>query len=431
MMEIKRDAYLNQLVTRMHNGFVKVITGLRRSGKSYLLNKIFYSYLISHGIPEDHIIRFAFDSADDLSMIGEDFIELENRNQKVDPKKFMTFLGSQIKDNEMYYLLLDEVQNLGSFESVLNAYLRKDNLDIYVTGSNSKFLSSDVLTEFEGRGDEIHLFPLSFKEFYSVFQGTKDEAYEQYSIHGGLPFVVSMVTNSQKENHLKSLLSKVYLNDIIKHNNLKRDSNIAELLDLVASGIASFTNTSKLEARFRSIKKVAISRTTIDHYVDYFIDSFLISKAIKYDIKGKRYIDTPYKLYFEDVGLRNAAIGFRQIEETHLMENIIYNELRHRGFNVDVGVVETRTMDDGKQARKQFEIDFVATSGSNRYYIQSAYAIPDEAKWIQETNSFNHIDDSFKKIIVVKNPVVPRRNEKGYLIIGLYDFLLNENSLEQ
>ncbi|MDY5298791.1 MAG: AAA family ATPase, partial [Candidatus Enteromonas sp.] len=237
MMEIKRDAYLNQLVIRMHNGFVKVITGLRRSGKSYLLNKIFYSYLISHGIPEDHIIRFAFDSADDLSMIGEDFIELENRNQKVDPKKFMSFLGSKIKDDEMYYLLLDEVQNLGSFESVLNAYLRKDNLDIYVTGSNSKFLSSDVLTEFEGRGDEIHLFPLSFKEFYSVFQGTKDEAYEQYSIHGGLPFVVSMVTNDQKENHLKSLLSKVYLNDIIKHNRLKRDSNIAELLDLVASGI--------------------------------------------------------------------------------------------------------------------------------------------------------------------------------------------------
>lgn len=429
-MEIKRDKYLNDLIIRKNNGLVKIITGIRRSGKSYLLNNLFYDYLLKCGVNDDHIIKFAFDSADDLDLIGEDFIELEKNEQKVNPKKFLTYIKSKILDGETYYLLLDEVQNLGSFESVLNGYLREKNIDIYVTGSNSKFLSSDIITEFEGRGDEIHILPLSFSEYISIFDGSKDEAYEQYSMFGGLPLVALMSNNEQKSKYLITQLEKVYLKDIITRNGLKVDSNIRELLDVIASNISSYTNPTKLEDSFRSLKKVSIARSTIETYINYFIDSYLISKSIKYNIKGKKYIYTPYKLYFEDIGLRNAKLEFRQIEPTHIMENIIYNELRYRGFNVDVGVVESRERENGKELRKYYEIDFVATLGSKKYYIQSAYDIPNQDKWLQETKSFDKITDSFKKIIVVRNPIVPRQSEKGYLIISLFDFLLNQNSLE-
>ncbi len=429
-MEIKRDKYLNDLIIRKNNGLVKIITGIRRSGKSYLLNNLFYDYLLKCGVNDDHIIKFAFDSADDLDLIGEDFIELEKNEQKVNPKKFLTYIKSKILDGETYYLLLDEVQNLGSFESVLNGYLREKNIDIYVTGSNSKFLSSDIITEFEGRGDEIHILPLSFSEYISIFDGSKDEAYEQYSMFGGLPLVALMSNNEQKSKYLITQLEKVYLKDIITRNGLKVDSNIRELLDVIASDISSYTNPTKLEDSFRSVKKVSIARSTIETYINYFIDSYLISKSIKYNIKGKKYIYTPYKLYFEDIGLRNAKLEFRQIETTHIMENIIYNELRYRGFNVDVGVVESRERENGKELRKYYEIDFVATLGSKKYYIQSAYDIPNQDKWIQETKSFDKITDSFKKIIIVRNPIVPRQSEKGYLIISLFDFLLNQNSLE-
>lgn len=429
-MEIKRDKYLNDLIIRKNNGLVKIITGIRRSGKSYLLNNLFYDYLLKCGVNDDHIIKFAFDSADDLDLIGEDFIELEKNEQKVNPKKFLTYIKSKILDGETYYLLLDEVQNLGSFESVLNGYLREKNIDIYVTGSNSKFLSSDIITEFEGRGDEIHILPLSFSEYISIFDGSKDEAYEQYSMFGGLPLVALMSNNEQKSKYLITQLEKVYLKDIITRNGLKVDSNIRELLDVIASDISSYTNPTKLEDSFRSVKKVSIARSTIETYINYFIDSYLISKSIKYNIKGKKYIYTPYKLYFEDIGLRNAKLEFRQIEPTHIMENIIYNELRYRGFNVDVGVVESRERENGKELRKYYEIDFVATLGSKKYYIQSAYDIPNQDKWLQETKSFDKITDSFKKIIIVRNPIVPRQSEKGYLIISLFDFLLNQNSLE-
>lgn len=429
-MEIKRNKYLNDLVLRKNNGLVKIITGIRRCGKSYLLNNIFYNYLLENGIKEDHIIKFAFDSADDLELINEDFIELEKNKQQVDPRKFMNYIKSKIVDHDMYYLLLDEVQNLGSFENVLNGYLRKNNIDLYVTGSNSKFLSSDIITEFEGRGDEIHVLPLSFSEFYSIFNSSKDEIFEQYLMFGGLPLVALMKNNEQKSKHLISQLEKVYLNDIIAHNRLKIDSNIKELLDVIASGIGSLTNPTKLENSFKSIKKVSISKETIEKYINFFIDSFLISKSLKYDIKGKKYINSPYKLYFEDIGLRNAGLNFRQIEPTHIIENIIYNELRYRGFNIDVGMVETRETINNKEKRKYYEVDFIAYLGSKKYYIQSAYDIPNEEKWDQETKSFNKINDSFKKIIVVRNQVVPRYNEKGYLIISLFDFLLNSNSLE-
>ncbi len=429
-MEIKRDKYLNDLIVRMNNGLVKVITGIRRCGKSYLMNNIFYDSLLRQGIDRFHIIKFAFDSAEDLELIGEDFIDLEKNNQKVDPRKFMAYIKSKITDSENYYLLLDEIQNLGSFESVLNGYLRKDNLDLYVTGSNSRFLSSDILTEFEGRGDEIHVLPLSFSEFYDAFDGTRDEAYEKYSMFGGLPLLFSMRTDEQKSKHLISQAEKVYIRDIIKRNGLRDSSDIRELLDVLASGIASFTNPARLADTFRSVKQSNLSRVTIDKYIDYFTDAFLISKAKKYDVKGRRYIQTPFKLFFEDIGIRNARLGFRQMEPTHIMENIVYNELRYRGYEVDVGIVEARERENGKEVKKSYEIDFIAALGSKKYYIQSAYDIPTEEKWVQETRSFDKANDSFKKIVLVRNPVVPHYDEKGYVIIGLLDFLIDQNSLE-
>lgn len=429
-MEIKRDKYLEMLQIRRHNGFIKVITGIRRCGKSYLMNDIFYEKLRQEGVDESHIIKFAFDSAEDLLLIGEDLQDLFINKKKIDPKKFMTFISQRMIDNDMYYLLLDEVQNLGCFEAVLNGYLRKKNMDVYVTGSNSKFLSSDVLTEFAGRGDEIHVLPLSFSEFYANYQDGLDYAFDDYMIYGGLPAVALMKTSEQKSSYLKTQLQNVYLKDLVERNNLNSDENIGELLDIIASSISSLTNPTKLANTFKSIKNTSLSALTIDRYITYMQQAFILSKVNKYDVKGKKYISTPYKIYFEDVGLRNARLDFRQIEETHLMENIIYNELRYRGYNVDVGFVETRENIDGTLKRKQLEIDFVANQGNKRYYIQSAYDIPNEEKMKQETKSLDNIDDSFKKIIVVRNSIKPRRNEKGYLIVGLKEFLLDPNSLE-
>lgn len=429
-MEIKRDRYLNQLIVRKQNGFIKVITGIRRCGKSYLLNTLFYDHLIAEGIDESHIIKFAFDSADDLHKIGENLWKIDEENRKVDPVKFMDYISSCVIDGSLYYLLLDEVQKLGSFESVLNGYLRKSNMDVYVTGSNSKFLSHDILTEFEGRGDEVHVLPLSFSEFFSVYDGSKDEAFDDYMVYGGLPAAALMQTEEQKSKYLTTQIQNVYLRDIVRRYNLQSDEDIGELLDILASGISTLTNPRKLSNTFKSVKNSGICETTVAKYISHLEEAFLISKVKRYDVKGKRYIDTPYKVYFEDVGLRNARLNFRQIEPTHLMENIIYNELRYRGYNVDVGVVEVRERKDGKETKKQLEIDFIANQGSKRYYIQSAYEIPNDAKWAQETRSFDKANDSFKKIIIVERSMKPRRDDKGYVMMGVKEFLLKENSLE-
>ncbi len=430
-MEIKRDIYLEQLIDRKQNGFIKVITGIRRCGKSYLLNTLFYNHLIGEGVDEHHIIKFAFDSAEDLRLIGEDLFAIDEENRKVDPARFMDYISSCMTDSRLYYLLLDEVQKLGSFESVLNGYLRKNNMDVYVTGSNSKFLSSDIITEFEGRGDEVHVLPLSFSEFFSVYDGSKDEAFDDYMVYGGLPAAALMHKEEQKTKYLTTQVQNVYLRDIVHRFNLHSDEDIGELLDILASGISTLTNPRKLANTFKSVKNSGICEATVAKYISHLEDVFLISKVKRYDVKGKRYIDTPYKVYFEDVGLRNARLNFRQIEPTHLMENIIYNELRYRGYNVDVGVVEVREKDEnGKEAKKQLEIDFVANQGSRRYYIQSAYEIPNDGKWEQETRSFDKTNDSFKKIIIVERSMKPRRNDKGYVTMGVKEFLLNANSLE-
>ncbi|MBQ2733748.1 MAG: ATP-binding protein [Clostridia bacterium] len=431
-MEIKRDIYLQRLIERKNNGFIKVITGIRRCGKSYLMNNIFYDSLKASGVAENHIIKFAFDSADDLMLIGEDLFEIDSKKRTVDPKKFINYVKTKIVDDGMYYLLLDEVQKLGSFESVLNGYLRKKNVDVYVTGSNSKFLSSDIITEFEGRGDEIHVLPLSFSEFFSVYEGTKDEAFDDYTVYGGLPAVALMNTEERKAGYLTSQMQNMYIKDIISRYNLSDDADIGELLDVIASGISTLTNPRKLADTFKTVKRSSISEVTVGRYISHMEEAFLISKVKRYDIKGKKYIGTPYKIYFEDIGLRNARLGFRQIEATHIMENIIYNELRYRGYSVDVGVVEVREKDKetGKETKKQLEIDFIAYIGSKKYYIQSAYALPDEEKRAQETRPFDKAGDSFKKILIVEKTMKPRRDEKGYVMMGIKEFLLMSDSLE-
>lgn len=430
MMEIRRGRYLKRLTERKGNGFVKVITGVKGCGKSYLLNNIFYDHLIGEGIDPSHIIRFAFDSSDDLVLIDESPLELEEEKRKVDPQKFTKYVSSKIKDGGTYYLLLDEVQNLGAFEAVLNDYLRKGNLDVYVTGSNSKFLSTDILTEFAGRGDEIHMLPLSFSEFASCYEGSVDEALDEYFVYGGLPAVASMKDETQKAQYLKAQMQNVYLRDIVDRHGLRNEDWLGELVDILASGTATLVNPAKLSNTFKSIKKAAVSDVTIAKYIGYLEDAFLIKKAKRYDVKGKKYISTPFKIYFEDVGLRNARLDFRQIEETHLMENIVFNELRFRGFNVDVGAVKQRTNIEGKADRKWLEVDFVANLGRKKYYVQSAYDLPDEEKMKQETYSLDRIGDSFKKVIVVNKTMKPRTTEKGYLLLSLKDFLLHEDSLD-
>jgi len=432
-MEIKREVYLNRLIVRKHNSFIKVITGIRRSGKSYLLNTLFYNHLIESGILDSHIIKFAFDSAEDLIKIGENPIVLDNEreNRKVDPTKFLNWIQLQIKDNDMHYILLDEVQKLGAFESVLNGFLRKNNLDVYVTGSNSKFLSKDILTEFEGRGDEVHVLPLSFSEYYAFKSGDKSEAFDDYSIYGGLPAVALMATEEQKTQYLISQMQNLYLRDIKNRYGLKEDANIGEVLDVVASGISTLTNPRNISNTMNSVHGTNVCDATVERYISHMEDAFMLSRVKRFDVKGRKYIGTPYKIYFEDIGLRNARLNFRQNEGTHIMENIIYNELRYRGYQVDVGVVESREKDEnGKECRVQREIDFIATLGSKKYYIQSAYAIPDNAKYEQETASFDKAMDSFKKIIIVEKSTKPRRDEKGYVMMGVKEFLLDKNSLE-
>lgn len=416
-MEIKRDTYLKKLIDRMENRSIKVITGLRRCGKSYLLFHLFYNYLLEQNIPDDHIIRIALDD--------------DEHEELLDRKVLSTYIKSLIQDDHTYYIFLDEVQFVEGFEKVLNGLNRLENLDIYVTGSNSKFLSSDILTEFRGRGDEVRIYPLSFSEFVSAYDGSAEEAWYQYATYGGLPLILTRKTPEQKSKYLIDLMQKVYLDDIIERNQLRGSTIMENLVNILASSIGSLTNPNKLANTFTSNGMGNISDKTISSYIDYLMDSFLISRAERYDVKGKKYISSPYKYYFTDIGLRNARLNFRQQEETHIMENIIYNELLIRGFNVDVGIVEhVQTDSDGKRRQKKYEIDFVCNRGNQRYYIQSAFSMPDQEKAEQEQRSLIYTNDFFKKIIVVKDNIVPWHNELGILIIGLKDFLLKNNSLE-
>ena len=415
-MEIKRNRYLNTLISKKHNGLIKVITGMRRCGKSYLLFTLFKEHLLSDGIDEDHIIEIAFDA-------------FENKKYR-NPDVLYPYLKEQIKDDAMYYVLLDEVQLLGEFESILNSLIRMKNVDVYVTGSNARFLSKDVITEFRGRGDEVHMYPLSFAEFMSVYPGTKQDGWNEYMLYGGIPLVLEFTTPDQKIAFLKSLFEETYISDIVGRHNIRNKAELEELLNILSSAIGSLTNPQKLSATFQTVKKKKISNSTIKRYIDYLCDSFLIDSAIRYDVKGKKYIDTPVKYYFTDMGLRNARLNFRQIEETHSMENIIFNELKMRGFNVDVGVImQYETNEKGANIRKQLEIDFVCNQGSKRYYIQSAYATPDQAKMEQEQRSLMLTGDFFKRMIITKDTPAPYYNESGVLIMNVYDFLLNENSL--
>ncbi|MBQ3005651.1 MAG: ATP-binding protein [Clostridia bacterium] len=414
-MEFKRELYLNKLIMKKHNGLIKVVTGMRRSGKSYLLFTLFKNHLIESGVEENHIIEIAFDS-------------FENKKFR-DPEILYPFIKEQIKDDGMYYIILDEVQLLNDFEAVLNGLIRIKNVDVYVTGSNAKFLSKDIITEFRGRGDELYIQPLSFSEFVESYDGNKYDAWNEYVLYGGLPPVVLLSTAEQKTELLKTLFKETYINDIISRHNIKNKEEFEELIDILSSGIGSLTNPKKLADTFKSKKQKAISTNTLRNYIDYLCDAFIINKTIRYDIKGKKYIDTPQKFYFSDIGLRNARINFRQIEENHTMENIIYNELITRGFNVDVGLVpHTQRNAEGKIVHKQLEVDFVCNKVSKRYYIQSAFSIPDNEKMQQESKSLLNIDDSFKKIIVVKDVPAPYYTEEGIMVIGLYDFLLDKNS---
>lgn len=431
-MEIRRDFYLNKLIKRKNNGLVKVITGIRRCGKSYLLNNLFYRHLLESGVDPEHIVRFAFDSADDLYLIGESLIQIEKEKRGVDPEKFMTYIRSKVTDEGMYYLLLDEVQMMDCFEAVLNGYLRKENMDVFVTGSNAKFLSKDIVTEFAGRGDEIHMYPLSFAEFMSVYKGDKYMGLSEYMLYGGIPLVVLREGAADKAETLQNLFSEIYVRDIFKRNRIKNIGELEELLNILSSSIGSLTNPEKLRNTFKTVKKSKITSNTIKKYLDYLEDSFLIESAQRYDIKGKAYIETPKKYYFSDLGLRNARIGFRQFEQTHAMENVIYNELRMRGYSVDVGVVPVvQKNKEGKAVRKQLEVDFVCNLGSSRYYIQSAYSLTEEEKRSQEIRPFRKIDDSFKKIVITKDIVQPYYDEYGILTINIYDFLLDPQCLEK
>ena len=416
-MEIRRDTYLNKLISKRHNGLIKVITGVRRCGKSYLLFDLFREYLRKSQIPDDHIIEMAFDA-------------YENKKYR-DPEIFFPYLAERINDQDQYYVLLDEVQLLGDFESILNSLVRRKNVDVYVTGSNAKFLSKDIITEFRGRGDEVHMYPLTFAEFMSVYEGEKADGWRDYVLYGGIPLVLTFTTPDQKGDFLKSLFEETYISDIIGRNNVRNKAELEELLNILSSSIGSLTNPSKLSATFKSVKHTTISKVTIKRYIDYLEDAFLIDSAIRYDIKGKKYIDTPSKYYFTDLGLRNVRLNYRQVEETHAMENIIFNELKVRGYNVDVGVVVMNETDPaGKKIRKQLEIDFVCNKGSKRYYIQSAFAMQDEKKMQQEQRSLVNTGDGFKKIIITKDAIAPLYNEEGVLVMSVFDFLLNPDSMD-
>ena len=415
-MKIKRDIYLDRLIRREKNGLIKIVTGVRRCGKSYLLFNLFHNYLLEKGVREDHIIEIALDD--------------RSNKELRDPDNMLKYVKERIVDKDTYYIILDEVQLLAEFEDVLNSFMHIRNADVYVTGSNSKFLSSDLVTEFRGRGDEIRIYPLSFREYCSVYEGSADEAWDDYFTYGGLPLILSRETTEEKAEYLMSLFQKVYLSDIIDRHKVRHQEELDELVDILASAVGSLTNPLKLANAFKSVKKKTISDKTLKKYMDYLMDAFLVSKAVRYDIKGRKYIGSPAKFYFEDVGLRNARLNFRQMEENHIMENIIYNELRIRGYHVDVGLVEQFGKNsENKTTKKQLEVDFVVTRGSEKYYIQSAFAMNTEGKREQEERPLNAIGDSFKKIIVVWDNIKVRRNDMGIVTIGVRNFLLDEHSL--
>lgn len=415
-MIIRRDLYLKKLLERKHSRLVKIVTGLRRCGKSFLLNTLLVAELKNTGVADDHIIC--------LSLEG-----LMN-SQYRDPEFTYQHIASLMKDSSMYYIIIDEIQMMDRFVEFLNSLILIPNADVYVTGSNSRFLSSDIATEFRGRGDVVQLHPLRFSEFLSAYDGDKLDAWDDYFIYGGMPQILSYQSNESKAEYLQQLFQNTYTRDLVERNKLRNENNLDELFNVIASATGSFTNPSKLEKTFRSVKQVSFPRATIDFYIRCMEDAFLVSKAQKYDVKGKQYIGTPYKIYFEDVGLRNARLNFRQTEENHIMENIIYNDLKARGFNVDIGVVEYFTKNNtGKTIRKDCEVDFIVNRGSQRVYIQSAYEIPDNAKMEQEKNSLRRINDSFRKIIITKDYMKPRTDDDGIIRMGIINFLLDDTMI--
>ena len=415
-MEIKRDYYLNKLIEARNDGLIKVVTGIRRCGKSYLLNRLFYNHLIESGVAEDHIVRIALDDTDNEELLVS--------------KNLSKYIKDMIVDTEVYYVILDEIQLLENFESILNGLLRISNIDIYVTGSNSRFLSSDIITEFRGRGEEIRIYPLSFFEFMSVYKGDKLDGWVEYITYGGLPLVVSMNSDERKMNYLKEQQRNVYINDVLERNDIKNDTELVNLVEIISSSIGSLSNPKKLSDTFKSTAGINVDPKTISSYLKYLEEAFLIEKAERYDIKGKKYMSTPYKYYFCDLGLRNSFINFRQHEETHIMENVIYLELRRRGYHVDVGVVELKERKEQDYTYKQLEVDFVANKGNNKIYIQSAFSMPNEEKLNQEERPLLKINDSFKKIIIVKDYIKRTRNENGIIMMSIFDFLLDLRSLE-
>lgn len=415
-MEIKRDFYLKQLIEAKQDNLIKVITGIRRCGKSYLLNTIFYNYLIENAVNEDHIIKIALDDKANSELLDADRLD--------------GYIRSKILDNNLYYIMLDEIQLVEKFEFVLNGLLRIENVDIYVTGSNSRFLSSDIITEFRGRGEEIKVYPLSFSEFMSVYKDNELKGWSEYITYGGLPLVVLMNTDERKMKYLEEQRKNVYVNDVVERNHLKENNELDTLIQIISSGIGSLTNPKKLSDTFKSEINIDISQNTIAQYLKFLEEAFILEKANRYDVKGKKYINSPLKYYFSDIGIRNSFINFRQAEETHIMENVIFIELKRRGYNVDVGVVEYRGKEKGKDFYKQLEIDFIANKGNNRIYIQSAYSIPTKEKREQEEKSLLKVNDSFKKIIIVKDYIKRGRDENGVITMNIFDFLLDENSLE-
>lgn len=415
-MEIKRNLYLNKIIRKINNSMIKVITGIRRCGKSYLLNKLFYNYLIQNGISKDHIISIALDNLQSLELH--------------DPYKLDKYIREKIIDDDMYFIFLDEIQEVDKFVYLLNGLMQIQNADIYITGSNSKFLSKDVITEFRGRGDQIHVNPLSFKEFYETYGKDFDDSLNEYMIYGGMPMILNFDNDEEKNEYLINLYKEIYLKDIKERYGIRNDAELGELLNIISSSIGSLTNATKLSNTFKSVKNVDISKNTIASYLEIFEESFLVQSSNRYDIKGKKYIDSPRKYYFTDLGLRNARLNFMQIEENHLMENLIYNELKIRGFSVDVGVVSINEKNiNGNYVRKQNEVDFVVNSGSNRYYIQSAYSLPTLEKENQEIKSLINIPDSFKKIVIVRDNIKLKRDDNGIVTMSLKEFLLDEDTL--
>lgn len=415
-MEIKRDYYLKKLIEAKNDGLIKTVTGLRRCGKSYLLNTIFYNYLIEEGVKEDHIIKVALDDTDNEELLN--------------PKNLSKYVKEKIIDKDTYYVILDEIQLVENFEGVLNGLLRITNIDIYVTGSNSKFLSSDIITEFRGRGEDIKIYPLSYYEFMSVYEGDKFDGWIEYITYGGLPLVVSMNTDERKASYLKAQQKNVYINDVIERNDIKNDAELVSLVEIISSSIGSLSNPKKLSDTFKSTAGLNIDPKTISLYLKYLEEAFLIEKTERYDVKGKKYMSTPYKFYFSDLGIRNSFINFRQPEETHIMENVIYLELKRRGYNVDVGVIELKERTEKEYTYKQLEVDFIANKGNNKIYIQSAFSMPTEEKLNQEERPLLKINDAFKKIIIVKDYIKRTRNENGIITMSIFDFLLDPDSLD-